>query len=166
MLLSLQNVLNSGVMWLPWLSRIRSLLLLTVFCLICFSKWWIHSRPILSVVQPFLLIENVYVEGRPWKNHVWLNSFPFITMKGGIRVPSTHTPQINMTYSVLVGLTCFSLPSLSVAVTTLEAEICPIQKPVSSKLQMSSGRMPYLSTVFFTSVNQPLIASESLLSFL
>jgi hypothetical protein len=38
MLLSLQNDLNSGVIWLLWLLRIRSLLLLTVFYLICFLK--------------------------------------------------------------------------------------------------------------------------------
>jgi hypothetical protein len=65
MLLSSQNDLNSGVVWLLWLSRTSSLLLLTVLDLVCLSKWWIHSRPILSVVQPFLLTENVHVEGRP-----------------------------------------------------------------------------------------------------
>jgi hypothetical protein len=92
MLLSSQNDLNSGVVWLPWLSRTNSLLLPTVLDLVCLSKWWIHCRPILSVVQPFLLTKNVHVGGRSWKNDVWSNSFPFITMKGGIRGPSAHTP--------------------------------------------------------------------------
>jgi hypothetical protein len=43
-----------------------------------------------------------------------------------VREPSAYAPCINVTYLVLVGLTCFSLPGLSAAVTTLEAEICPI----------------------------------------
>ena len=52
-----------------------------------------------------------------------------------IRMPEAHirrchvltvTPWINVTHSVLVGLICFGLPTLSTAVTTLEAEICPI----------------------------------------
>jgi hypothetical protein len=55
-------------------------------------------------------------------------------MKGGITEPSIHTPWINITHSVLVGFTYFGLPGLSIDVTTLEAEICPIWKPVLSKL--------------------------------
>ena len=65
MSLSLQNDLNPIVQWLPWLSRIRSLLLPTVLCFVCLSKYWIHWRPIISVVQPFGLTVKVHVEGRP-----------------------------------------------------------------------------------------------------
>jgi hypothetical protein len=114
--LSSQNDLNSGVVWLPWLSRTSSLLLPIDLDLVCLSKWWIHCRPTFSVVHPFPLTENVHVEGRPWKNHVWLNSFPLMMMNGGIKEPSAHAPWFNVTHSVLVGLICFGLPGLSKAV--------------------------------------------------
>jgi len=134
MLLSSQNVLNSGVVWLPWLSRTRSLLLPTVFCLVCFSKCWIHWKPIWSVVQPFGLTVKAHVEGRPWWNHVWFSCFPLKTRNGGIVEPSAQAPWINVTHCVLVGLTCFGLHDLLASVTTFAAEIWPIWKPVSSKL--------------------------------
>ena len=128
MLCSLQNALKSVVQQLLQLLRIRSLLLLTVFCLIYCLKCQIYQRLILSIVQLFLLTINIYVKGRPQQNYIQFSSFPFRTRNRGIVDLSIQAPQIKVTYLVLVGFTCFSLPSLSISIITFEVKIQPIQK--------------------------------------
>jgi hypothetical protein len=59
------------------------------------------------------------------------------------------------------GWTCFGRPDLSEAVTTAPVDIWPIIKPVSSKLYVSSSRIPYLALMLATRLNQPCTTLES-----
>jgi hypothetical protein len=87
-------------------------------------------------------------------------------INGGIACPLVPIASIAITHFRFPGCFVYSLPFLSEVVITLEVEITPIWKPVSSKLKMSSLRTPYFAIMSPTSLNYLLIVSRSLTSAL
>ena len=79
-------------------------------------------------------------------------------MNGGIAYPLALTALIAVTHFRLPGWLVLGLPFLSDVMITLEVEITPIWKPVSSKLKISSSVTPYLAIVSLTSLNHKLIS--------
>jgi hypothetical protein len=79
----------------------------------------------------------------------------------GIAHPLTLTASIAVTYVRFPGCFVLGLPFLSDVVITLEVEITPVWKPVSSKLKMSSSVTPYFAIVSPTSLNYKLISFGS-----
>jgi hypothetical protein len=87
-------------------------------------------------------------------------------INGGIAHPLALTASIAVTYFRFPSYFVLSLPFLSDVIITLEVEVTPIWKPVSSKLKMSSSATPYLAIVSPTSLNHKLISFGSLTSAL
>ncbi|KAK1839874.1 hypothetical protein CCHR01_17510 [Colletotrichum chrysophilum] len=75
--------------------------------------------------------------------------------------PSELMHSITVAHSRLPGWTDFALPRLSAHVTTIDAVITPIMKPVSSKLYMSPSPIPYLAIMLRNSANHFEITTGS-----
>ena len=75
----------------------------------------------------------------------------------GMAYPFALIASIVVTHFLLPGCFILGLPFLSDAVTTLEVEMIPTWKPVSSKLKMSSSATPCFAIVSSTSLNYKLI---------
>jgi hypothetical protein len=97
--------------------------------------------------------------GRLW-NHEVIRTLPGKIRKGGIVHPLALTPAILVTQPRFTGCRLF-VPRFSGPVKAIWLWITSIIKPVSSKLYMSSSRMPYLAFVLATSSNQDVITRGS-----
>jgi hypothetical protein len=87
---------------------------------------------------------------------------PATMMNGGMAQPRALAPWITGTHSGLPDCATRALDrSRSAFVTTMQLEIMPIMKPVSSKLNTSSSPMPYFVCVSSTSLNQSPISRGS-----
>jgi hypothetical protein len=82
-------------------------------------------------------------------------------MKGRMRFPVAPTACTRVVYSRSLGCSFFAFPGLSEPVTTSWDVILPIKKPVSSKFQVSSSRIPYFAFINWTSSNQGSISARS-----
>ena len=141
---SRQNWLNLGLIQLPWPSSISSRCVLIVRSFIYLQNRFSHVRPILFIVQLFLLIliNQLY--------RIILSSYQaaqcITTLKitsGGIIPPIVLIHSIIVTHSRLPGCIILGRPALLVLVTTLVVAITPIWKPVLLKFQVSLSRILY-----------------------
>lgn len=74
---------------------------------------------------------------------------------GGIHQPFALTHPIEFAYSRLPGCTDLAFLRLLRRITTIDAVIIPIMKPVSLKLCRSSCQIPYLAIMLRAARKQP-----------
>ena len=125
-----------------------------MYLLKCFS----YFKLSLLFVQPFLeivitqllgILSSLYqVEGQ---------YLPQKIIKGGIAYSITLTPLIILVYSQLPYYTVFSYLQRLEPIITAPINITPIIKLDLLKLQVSLSKILYLTLVFSTRQNQPLI---------
>ena len=107
------------------------------------------------VVQPLSLIPITQSRGmEPSSYQVLMWVFPAKIMYGGIAHPSALMPWITVVHTRLPGWISLAFPRLYAPVTTNCEDVTPTMKPVSSKLYVSSSRMPYFSLMERTRQNQ------------
>lgn len=76
--------------------------------------------------------------------------------------PTGHIDALNNCYPLLVALLyVFGRPERSEAVTIAPVDITPIMNPASSKLYVSSSRIPYLTFMTSTRWNQSPMTTGS-----
>jgi hypothetical protein len=121
--------------WLSWPLNTNNRCTPIFRSLVCFSKYWIKSRPISLLVHPLGLIRILQSFGMissSYHEDKWYR--PVTTMYGGTAQSVELTAWITVVHSRSPCCILFGRARRSKLVTTILVEILPIIKPISSKL--------------------------------
>lgn len=149
-----------NVEWLPWPSRISSRCVPTVGDFVYLSKCWIHSRPLLSFVQPLSLTCMTQLAGScelsRYQASRW--TFPSRIMNGGRAHPPALMHSITVVQRRSPGYMTVARPTVSTTTTFEDPGLAiPIAKPVSSKLYVSRSLIPYSIGISLTRLNHSVM---------